>query len=113
MGEFHLRKYLALPEANVVGIFDVDSARAQEIAAKYQVKAFSSVSDILFESDAVTIASSTASHYQLARLAFESGVHVLLEKPVTNLVSEAEHLVRLADEQTETKNRSEHAITPG
>ena len=54
---------------------------------------------LFFETDAVTIASPTASHYSLARLALEMGNHVLVEKPITHTVSEADELVRIAKER--------------
>jgi predicted dehydrogenase len=98
MGALHLEKYLALPNVEVVGFFEPSSERRKEVEAKYGVKAFSQLSDLFFEADAVTIASPTPTHFSVTKLALEAGVHVLVEKPVTERVEEGEHLVELARE---------------
>lgn len=96
MGRFHLQKYLALPEAEVVGFFEPDRARCSEIEKELGVPAFSDLGDLLFEVDAVTIASPTHSHAPLACQALESGVHVLVEKPISSTVPEALKMLQLA-----------------
>jgi len=99
MGALHLEKYLQIEDVEVVGFFEPSQARAEAIQAKLRVKAFDNPSALFFETDAVTIASPTASHYSLARMALEMGTHVLIEKPITQTVAEAEDLIRIAKEQ--------------
>jgi predicted dehydrogenase len=96
MGALHLEKYLGLAHVEVVGIFDPSAERCQAVLAKYGVRAISSLSELLFEADAVTIASPTATHFSIAKQALEAGVHVLVEKPVTERPDEGEQLVQLA-----------------
>lgn len=99
MGFLHLTKYLALPEAEVIGVFDSSPATALEVQRKTGVRVYSSVDDLLFDADAVSIATPTESHYRVARHAFDSGVHVLLEKPIADTVEQAEELVRISREK--------------
>ncbi len=97
MGELHLQKLKSLPGVEVSGVFDTSEARRTQIAAKYGVPVFSESAPLLFESDAAVIATPTSTHYTLARAALESGLHVLVEKPIADSVNEAEELVRLAE----------------
>jgi predicted dehydrogenase len=99
MGALHLAKYAANPEVELVGVFDPSEEKTQAAAQKFGVSVYKNLTDLLFDSDAVSIASPTATHYHVARQAFESGVHVLIEKPLTEHVLEAEELVNLAEEK--------------
>jgi len=96
MGELHLKKFLANPDCRVSGVFEANAERRQQLEETYSVKGYAQLSDILFDSDAVVIAAPTALHYSIARQALEAGVHVLVEKPMTETVREAETLVELA-----------------
>jgi predicted dehydrogenase len=99
MGKFHLQKYLSMPDVQVVGFYETDPARATELSAQFEVPAFATVVELLFEVDAVTIASPTDTHGAFARQALEAGVHVLVEKPIAASLAEAEAMVRLAKEK--------------
>lgn len=97
MGTHHLRKYLELDSlAEVVGLHDADPARAAAVSAELGVKAFSSLPELLFECDAVSIASATQAHFAIARQALDAGVDILVEKPLCDDVDNAETLIRLA-----------------
>ena len=96
MGTYHLQKYLQMPDVEVVGVYDPDPARVESLRKTYSIRGFNKLDDLLFESDGVTIASPTPTHYPVARQAIEAGVHVLVEKPLTDKTHEAEELVRLA-----------------
>ncbi len=98
MGLLHLAKLVEMPDVEVVGICDTDTARASEAAAKHGVKRIEQ-SELLFEADAVFIATPTATHFKLARLTLESGAHVLIEKPLGQNPDEAAELVRMARDQ--------------
>ena len=78
---------------------DIDAARLERVGRDYPTaKLASNYEDLLKDPaiEAVVIATPVASHYALARKALESGKHVLLEKPLTNRVDQARHLVDLA-----------------
>lgn len=96
LGKHHARILSALPGAALVGVADANHARAQEIAGQYGSVGFSDASELLGRVDAVTIAAPTESHHALARRFLERGVPVLVEKPMTRTLEEADDLVALA-----------------
>src|SRR5262245_45857878 len=97
MGGYHLQKVLSARDVEVVGIHEPDDTRAADIVGRHEVRRFEALSDLLFEADAVIVASPTALHYPIARAALEAGVHVLVEKPICETFEEAMELARLAD----------------
>lgn len=99
MGSYHLDKFLSLSQCEVVGIYDADMERATAVEQKTGAKAFSKVEELIFESDAVVIASSTSTHYPLVKQALNAGLHVLVEKPLALKSSEARELSDLAKEK--------------
>ena len=88
-----------LPEARLVGFYEARVERAAEIANTLKAKAFDSVAALLDEVDAVTIVVPTPAHYEVARKALERGVHVLVEKPFTATIEQADELLELAKEK--------------
>jgi predicted dehydrogenase len=71
--------------------------RSQEIASKHNVLATQDYRDLLGKVEAISIVTPTQSHHQIAKFFLEHGVHVLLEKPITNTVAEADELISIAD----------------
>lgn len=99
MGRLHARAYDHFNHlCNFTGIYDPDKKAADAVARHYEVTAFSSARELLANVDAVTIAAPTDSHFELAKLALEHGVHVLVEKPVCRTVDEARRLMELAEQ---------------
>lgn len=99
MGERHCRVCSNLPRVELVGLADLNPVRGQHVAATYDTNYFSDYHDLLPRVDAVTIAASTPAHYALARDCLEAGKHVLVEKPITETVEQAQHLITLAQER--------------
>jgi predicted dehydrogenase len=94
-----LRNFGEMPDARVVVCCDRDPARLALVRATHpSVRTTTDYGDVLADPavDAVAIATPVVTHYDLARRAFEQGRHVLLEKPLTASVAEAEHLIDLA-----------------
>jgi predicted dehydrogenase len=99
MGKNHVRSYAALKHVcELVGIYDIDQDKSKEMAKSYGVKSFSSISELLKEVDAVNIATPTTTHYDIALKAIEAGKHLLIEKPITNKVDEANEILKRAKE---------------
>ena len=96
LGNFHVQKYLSLPNVEVVGLVETDAARRADIAEKYGVPTYSDHRDIVKLVDLVSIVVPPARHFELARDFLMAGVHVLVEKPVTETVAQAEELIALA-----------------
>ncbi|MFP3927342.1 MAG: Gfo/Idh/MocA family protein [Desulfobacteraceae bacterium] len=93
LGRYHVQKYAAMDEAELVGVMDSDRSRAEDIGRRYGVKVFGGMEELLSEVDAVSLAVPTGLHYDLALRILQSGVHLLVEKPITYSVEHAEHLV--------------------
>jgi predicted dehydrogenase len=99
LGQFHAEKYAQLPNAELVAVVDADRQRADEIAAKLGSRGVTDYRQILDEVDAVSIVVPTQYHFEVARAFLERGVHVLLEKPITTTLAEADELIRIAHER--------------
>ena len=93
---YHLRAWEAVQGARIVAICDVDEGKARDRAAEFGVeRVYSDPARMFAEGgfDLVDIAASVDAHGPLTRLAADHGVHVLLQKPMTRRVAEAEALV--------------------
>jgi len=96
LGKFHAEKYARLDGCELCAVVDSDRDQAREIAARHGCAALADHRELLGAVDAVSIATPTRSHYALARDFLDAGSHVLVEKPITATVAEAEQLVALA-----------------
>ena len=99
MGERHCRVCANLPWVELVGVADLNEERGRQVASSYETTYFPDHRALLAQVEAVTIAASTPTHYALAAECLERGLHVLVEKPITETIGQAERLVRMADEQ--------------
>lgn len=99
MGQHHARNYAELSQ--LVAVSDASKERAEEIAKKYNCKAYTNYTEMLEKEkpDAVTIAVPTTMHAQIAKECLRRGVHVLVEKPITSEINDAEELITLAQEK--------------
>jgi predicted dehydrogenase len=95
-GRNHVRVYRELPEAELVGVTDADTARANSVAQEFSVPAFNSIEALAGRADAVSLAVPTTEHARLGRRLLEMGLDVLVEKPIAASLSEADDLVRTA-----------------
>jgi predicted dehydrogenase len=98
LGAYHAQKYAALPGCELVAVVDVDQNKALEIASHYGGQAMQDYSEILDKVDAVSVVVPTVLHYQVASDFINSGVHVLVEKPMTVTIEEADQLIALAEQ---------------
>jgi predicted dehydrogenase len=96
LGKFHADKYAALPNSELVAVMDANPDTAKTIAAKHNVQALTDYKSLLGKVDAVSIAAPTTLHYQIAKDFLNHGSHVLIEKPITVTVAEADELIDIA-----------------
>lgn len=96
LGREHARLYSQLPDVELVGVADIDYERARDIAAQCRTVGCQNYDDLYGKVEAVSIVVPTDLHYPLARDFLKRGIHILLEKPVTQTTEEAEKLIRLA-----------------
>jgi predicted dehydrogenase len=95
-GQFHAEKYHQMPEVELVGLADINRSRSREIANRFNTNAFHNYEDLYDKVDAVSIAVPTPIHYQVAKDFFNRGVDILLEKPITVTLREADELIDMA-----------------
>jgi len=96
LGKFHAEKYAAHPDVSLIGVADADHNRCSEIAKKLNTRAFDDSEKLLGLVDAVSIAVPTIFHYSVAKLFLDRGTHVLIEKPITVTLDQADELIGLA-----------------
>jgi predicted dehydrogenase len=96
LGQHHARVLAELPDARLAGVFDIDAERAALVASRHGCRAFPSLHDLLPGVDAVVVAVPTADHHGTARALLEAGKDILIEKPMTRTLEEADDLVTLA-----------------
>lgn len=95
-GRNHVRVYHELPNAELIGIHDADPERARQIAAEFDTQVFSDVAQLAEQIDAASVAVPTKLHAQIGAQLLESGVDVLVEKPIAVSVAEADRLIATA-----------------
>jgi predicted dehydrogenase len=96
LGKFHAEKYAALPDCELVAVVDINEEAAKTVAQKHGAKALTDYQSLLGQVDAVSIVVPTTLHHQVACDFLNSGVHVLVEKPITVTVAEADELIAIA-----------------
>jgi predicted dehydrogenase len=98
-GGYHSGKYASLQGVDFVGVLDMDGARAEALAGKHGVKAFTDADAFFDKLDVVTIAAPAVAHAGLAEQALKRGLHVYVEKPLALTAADARRLVKLAEDQ--------------
>jgi predicted dehydrogenase len=96
LGRFHAQKYAGLAETELVGVADADRGRAEEVARELGTTACPDYRQLLARVEAVSVAVPTSDHFAVVRDALNAGCRVLVEKPLTVTVAEADELVALA-----------------
>ena len=99
LGNFHAQKYAAINGVELVGVVDNDAARVKEIASSLGTIPYTDHKELIGKVDAVSVVVPTQFHHLVARDFLAAGVHVLIEKPITVSIEEADELIALADEK--------------
>ncbi len=97
LGRHHARLYAAIPHARLVGVADVRPERAREVAQAYGATATADYRELIDRVDAASIVVPTESHFAVARDFIERGKPLLIEKPLTRSLDEADELLALAE----------------
>lgn len=97
IGRHHARIYSEMKNAVLVGIADHDIERARELASQYNCKAYKDHMEMMDEVDAVSIAVPTTLHHKVAMDFLKHGKDILVEKPITSTLQEADDLLSEAD----------------
>jgi predicted dehydrogenase len=96
LGKHHARIYSQIPEAELVGVHDLDLEKAQKVAKEFNTECYRNLSDLLEGINAVSLVVPTTDHYSLACEILSHGKNLLIEKPITETVKQAEGLISIA-----------------
>jgi predicted dehydrogenase len=99
LGQHHERIYSELENVELTAVVDIDKKKADAFAEKYGCKAYYDYKHILNEVDAVSIVTPTTTHYSIALDCIKAGKDILIEKPITMNVKEAEKLINEAEKR--------------
>ena len=97
LGYHHARLLRTMSGVTCAGFYESDPARAETVASELSLRSHASLESLLADVDAISVVVPTASHYRVALAALEAGKHLLIEKPITATLVEADELVALAE----------------
>ncbi|HUF26294.1 MAG TPA: Gfo/Idh/MocA family oxidoreductase [Gemmatimonadaceae bacterium] len=102
LGYHHVRILRELEGVAFQGFVDVNPERASEVSRDLGVRAYPALEALLDDVDALTIVVPTPAHFEVAREALRRGVHVLIEKPITATLDQADELLAIAERTSAT-----------
>tara|TARA_A100001011_G_scaffold392730_1_gene480969 strand:- start:32755 stop:33705 length:951 start_codon:yes stop_codon:yes gene_type:complete len=84
LGNFHVKQLLNIGSVELIGVYDEDPKRLNEISQNYNVPKIKAIKDLLKLADAVSIVTPTTTHKDIALLALDNDCHIFIEKPITH-----------------------------
>ena len=96
LGTFHAQKYHHMPDVKLVGVVVTDSGGGQKVAEERDTDYYPDYQSLFGKVDAISIAAPTPVHYSIAKDFLEHDVDVLIEKPITNALEDADELIKIA-----------------
>ena len=97
LGYHHARILREIPGVAFRGFYEASAERAGTVQRELGVRAYASIDALLDDVDAVSIVVPTSKHHEVAMAALAKGKHLLIEKPITVTLAEADELLALAD----------------
>jgi predicted dehydrogenase len=97
LGKFHTEKYSRMDNVQLVGVVDSDRVLAAEVAARFDTRAFADYRDLFGHVDAVSIVVPTEDHFSVATECLNHDLDVLIEKPMTATLEQADDLIKIAE----------------
>ncbi len=97
LGKFHAQKYSKIKNSKLLAVIDNDINKAQKIAAENNCMAITDYHELLGNVDAVSIVVPTDLHFEIAAEFLRHHSHVLVEKPITTTIEQADELIHLAE----------------
>lgn len=98
-GTFHAQKYAGSPGCELVAVVDHNPEGAEKFALENDAQVYTDHLDLIGRVDAVSIVTPVAEHYEVAKDFLMAGVHVLVEKAITETTEQADELIQLAKDQ--------------
>ncbi|MBL8189130.1 MAG: Gfo/Idh/MocA family oxidoreductase [Acidobacteria bacterium] len=97
LGKEHARVYHSLEQCDLVAVCDTNESGGHLIAEKYGARYTKDYRELLGEVEAVSVATPTVNHHEVTCAFLEAGVGVLVEKPISRTLEEADEMIRLAE----------------
>jgi predicted dehydrogenase len=97
LGKFHAEKYSGMDNVRLAGVADIERSRAEDVAARFGCRAVTDYRDLLGCVDAVSIVVPTQSHFDIGIEFLNHDVDVLIEKPMTTTLEQADDLIEAAE----------------
>jgi predicted dehydrogenase len=97
LGKFHAEKYAKIKGVDLAGVCDVSKKAAENVAQKVGCKPYADYKELMGKVDAASIVVPTPLHFNVCRDFLENGVDLLIEKPITTSLKEADELICLAE----------------
>lgn len=98
MGSLHAQHFASNEHVELAGLVDIDSDQVHSVADSLGCAAYTNPDDLLGQIDAVSIAVPSVLHREIAEIYLQKGIHMLMEKPLASSVSDAEFIVKQAQE---------------
>lgn len=96
LGRYHAQKFAGLENVELYGVADLDRERAERVAGELGCLAVTDFTELLPHVDVASVVVPTEAHFEVGRACLEAGVHVLVEKPITRTLQEADALIAAA-----------------
>lgn len=97
LGKFHAEKYSQMDDVELVGIADSNRAQADTVSKNAKTNAYTDYRDMIGKADAVSIVVPTPAHFKVSRDFLENDIDVLIEKPITATLEEADELISISE----------------
>jgi predicted dehydrogenase len=99
LGSIHAKIYKQIPGCTLVGVCDSDPRRLKEVSSSLRVPGYANLAELFGKIDAASVAVPTRLHHKIAEELLSHSIHLLVEKPFTVNLEEADHLIELAKKQ--------------
>ena len=96
LGRFHAEKYARMDDVELIGVVDINKSQAEEVAGRFNTKAYSNHQYLFGKVDAVSIVVPTPAHFSVAKDFLKNNIDVLIEKPMSETTEEADDLIRFS-----------------
>jgi len=96
MGQSHCRVYSNLRHVKFIGLCDTNAELGRDVARQHDISFFRDVDSLLENVDAVSVCTPTPNHFEIVRRCLDEGIHVMVEKPFTETLEQAEKLNEVA-----------------
>ena len=98
LGKFHAQKYAMLKNVELVGVVDINHKQAEKIAEDVGTSAYTDYTDLFGKVDIASIVVPTRDHFEVGKACLLNHIDILLEKPMTTTLEQADNLIKIADD---------------